>query len=95
MEHFIFNREKNIFTEEGRNLRERMIDLQLLEESMSNLFNRLQKKAIYFNSYTESSVDKRRITPSRFVMVTAGFEWQFRLSYEALSNKVEEASKKG
>ncbi|WP_394530976.1 HEPN domain-containing protein [Priestia aryabhattai] len=91
---FYINREKNIFTEEGRNLRERMIDLQLLEESMSNLFNRLQKKAIYLTHIPESSVDKRRITPSRFVMVTAGFEWQFRLSYEALSNKVEEASKK-
>lgn len=91
---FYINREKNIFTEEGRNLRERMIDLPLLEESMSNLFNRLQKKAIYLTHIPESSIGKRRITPSRFVMVTAGFEWQFRLSYEALSNKVEEASKR-
>jgi len=90
---FYVNREKSNFAEKEETIREKMIDLPLIEGNIGCLFNKLQKKMIYLTHIPENSVDKGRITPSRFVMITAGFEWQFRISYEELSNKSEEASK--
>lgn len=87
------NREKSDFAEEEKTIQEKMIDLPLIEENIGCLFNKIQEKTIYLTHIPENSVDKRRITPSRFVMITAGFEWQFRISYEELSTKSEEASK--
>jgi hypothetical protein len=88
-----FNKEKNTFSEKEKIIKERMIDLPLIEENMGCLFNKLQKETIYLTHIPENSLDGRRITPSRFVMVTAGFEWQFRFSYKELSDKSEKESK--
>ncbi|MGF9772399.1 HEPN domain-containing protein [Priestia aryabhattai] len=92
--HLYVNRETSNFVENEKILKERTIDLSLIEESLGFLFNKLQKNMIYLTHIPENSVDKHTITPSRFVLITAGFEWQFRISYKELSNQAEEEDKK-
>lgn len=80
-------------TEEAKIIQDRLIDLPLIEDNLGQLFEKLAKNTIYITHIPENSIEKNRITPSRFIMATAGFEWQFRSSYNELSNKSEDKYK--
>lgn len=86
---FFINRIINKQIEEKKLIQERLIDLPLIEYNLGNLFEKLLDKKIYLTHIPENSVDKNIITPSRFIMVTAGFEWQFRLIYKELNSETE------
>lgn len=79
--------------EEKKVIQEHLIDLPLLEEHLGQLFQKLADNKIYITHIPESSSDKNVITPSRIIMATAGFEWQFRSTYRELSNETEDKYK--
>lgn len=80
-------------TEEKKVIQEQLIDLPLLEEHLGKLFERLAENKIYITHIPETSFEKNRITPSRIIMATAGFEWQFRSTYKELSRESEDKYK--
>ncbi|MFD2130398.1 HEPN domain-containing protein [Pseudogracilibacillus auburnensis] len=80
-------------TEEKKVLQERLIDFPLLEEHLGQLFEKLAENDIYITHIPETSLDQNIITPSRVIMITAGFEWQFRFTYKELSRVSEDKYK--
>lgn len=72
---------KSEFQEEEKIVRERIIPLPLIEDGLNALFEKFANKEIYLKHIPESYKARSIITPSRFLMVTAGFEWQFRNIY--------------
>ncbi|WP_121641959.1 HEPN domain-containing protein [Bacillus vallismortis] len=65
--------------EDEKIVKERIIDISLIEKSLGRLFEEIMNKQIYLRHIPESSRDQRITTPSRFIMATAGFEWQYDL----------------
>ncbi|MCY7808010.1 hypothetical protein MOB48_10530 [Bacillus spizizenii] len=65
--------------EDEKIVKERIIDISLIEKSLGKLFEVIMNKQIYLRHIPENSRDQRIITPSRFIMATAGFEWQYDL----------------
>lgn len=76
-------------TEENKVIQEQLIDLPLLDGHLKNLFEKLAENKIYITHIPETSYERNRITPSRIIMATAGFEWQFRSTYKELSSESE------
>jgi len=79
------------FQEEEKVVRERIIPLPLIEDGLNTLFEKFANKEIYLKHIPDSFKARSIITPSRFLMVTAGFEWQFRAIY---SEETEENNNK-
>lgn len=86
----VFINKDGIFEESEKIIRNRIIQFPLIEENIGNLFNMLVQNKIYLTHIPENSIDRRRITASRFIMITAGFEWQFKLSFKDESKNSED-----
>ncbi|MEC1394114.1 hypothetical protein D070_02655 [Bacillus velezensis] len=78
--------------ENPKNIRERMIDIELIEGNLGDLFGKILDGKIYMRHVPENSVMKTEITPARFLMATAGFEWQYDLYNSSTPNKVHKYS---
>lgn len=91
---FYPNREEPNFIEKEKTLKKVLIDLPIIEKNIGALFNKIQNNMIYLTHIPENSVEKSTMTPARFVMITAGFEWQFRKSYEELNIESEKEKKR-
>ncbi|MFS0883326.1 hypothetical protein [Metabacillus niabensis] len=74
-------------------VKERLIDIKLLGDQIGELFNKINEDQIYLTHIPENSKEWNIITASRFIMITAGFEWQFRSTYNEKSNENEEKNK--
>lgn len=55
----------------------RIISYPLIEDILHNIMVELALDNIYMLHLPESSKASRMITPERYIMVTAGFEWEF------------------
>lgn len=84
---------KSEYVEEEKVIQERIIDLPLIEENLGELFEKLAETKIYISHIPDNSFDNNRITPSRIIMATAGFEWQFQSTYESLSRESDDKYK--
>lgn len=73
--------------EEEKIIRERIISYSLLGSSFTNLLEKISIKKVYLRHIPENYKSKNTITPARFVMATAGFEWQFEISHKAKSEE--------
>lgn len=71
-------------------VQEQLITLPLLEDKLGILFEKIIQNSIYTSHIPEDSREWNRITPSRFIMITAGFEWQFRSTYNEQNTENEE-----
>ena len=80
--------------EEDRLVRERIISYPLLKSSFTKLLEKISEKTIYVKHIPESSKSTLWITPARFIMATAGFEWQFEFSHKELSKESEKKYEK-
>lgn len=63
-----------------KNVKKRIIDISLIDESLGSLFEKILNKQIYLRHIPESLRDQKVTTLPRFVMAMAGFEWQYLLS---------------
>lgn len=68
--------------ETDKKVRERVIDYSLIKEHLNSLFTNLANEEVYMSHLPETIQDSRLITPARYIMVTAGFEWEFSRSLE-------------
>ncbi|QAT51913.1 hypothetical protein [Bacillus licheniformis] len=59
-------------------IRGKIIDIPLVEGCLGKIFERISEKEIYMRHIPDNS--NIPTTPAHFVMVTAGFEWQYDLS---------------
>lgn len=73
--------------------RERIIDVSLLDHSLEDVFKRLIENTIYLKHIPENSIDRNRITTARFILITAGFEWQFNFNYKTIRDEVSDKNK--
>ncbi|MCK6256814.1 hypothetical protein LCY76_09425 [Fictibacillus sp. KIGAM418] len=69
-------------SEEEKIVRERLIDLPLIEDHIGLLFDQVITNKIYLTHIPKNSKENKVTTPSRFIMVTAGFEWQYRFLHK-------------
>lgn len=73
--------------EEEKTIRERIISYPLLGSSFTKLLEKISIKEVYLRHVPENYRVKNTITPARFVMATAGFEWQFEISHKVKSEE--------
>ncbi|RVT57419.1 HEPN domain-containing protein [Niallia taxi] len=85
-----FNKDR---IEEEKVIQNQLIDLPYLENELGKLFDDLAENKIYLTHIPESHADNNTITPARFILVTAGFEWQFRSTYKELNTESEDKYK--
>lgn len=78
------------YKEDDKVIKEHMIDLTITGEHFGDIFERLFNNDIYLTHIPEDSKDRRKMTPSRFILITAGFEWQFKKNYSVSSNANED-----
>lgn len=78
---FKFIENKDQFKETEKRIKERMIDFDIINSNCSNLFQLLIEDKIYLEHIPYNSKDMNRITPARFILITAAFEWEFRNFY--------------
>ena len=71
------------YSEDIKYKRDRIITIDLLQNSFSQLIELLYSYKLYTQHIPFNSRDYLTITPSRFVLVTAAFEWTFSLVYGA------------
>ncbi|ALC80456.1 hypothetical protein [Bacillus gobiensis] len=81
------NEKKSNITEEKKLIRERLIGLPLIEDNLSSLFQKLADKNIYLSHIPQDSKDQNYITPARFILVTARFEWQFPITFDSYKDE--------
>ena len=67
-------------THESANVR--IIDYTLLNTSLPLLFSNIFDKNVYLKHLPNSVTDSLLVTTARFIMVTAGFEWQYKYFYQ-------------
>lgn len=79
---FFVNIRDNFTKETDKKAQQQIIDYQLIKDHLSSLFVNLANNTIYMSHLPESIQDSRLITPARYIMVTAGFEWEFSRSLE-------------
>lgn len=60
---------------------ERVIPFELIGNAMDHMLQRLADGTLYFLHLPDNSIDERRITPGRSVMLAAAFEWEFSQVY--------------
>ena len=85
-----FNKDR---TEEEKVVQNQIIDFPIIGGNVGGVFEHLAENKIYLTHIPENSKDKNRITSARFIMVTAGFEWQFRSTYKDLNEESEDKNK--
>lgn len=77
----VFPVEEEILKENEKYIRERIIDFDILQENTAELFQLLASDQLYKEHIPQNSKDKNIITPARFILITAAFEWEFRSLY--------------
>ncbi|TCI33824.1 hypothetical protein EVJ29_13115 [Exiguobacterium sp. SH4S7] len=93
-EFFVNLRENPIAAETDKKLARRIIDFPLIKDNLKNLLMAMVNGKIYMSHVPDSNEDSRVITPARYIMVTAGFEWQFSRSLQdKLSKETEDKYK--
>lgn len=75
------NRELDSFVEQDKVIQNRIIDFDLVEDNCADIFQLLSNELVYLEHIPVNSRDSRVITPARFVLITAAFEWEFRHIY--------------
>jgi len=81
---------RNIQTEEKEKesvIRERIIAYPLLSSSFTKLLEKVSMKEVYLRHIPEDFKSNNTIIPARFIMATAGFEWQFEISHKIKSEE--------
>lgn len=58
-----------------------MIKFNRLGNKLSDLFNLIIEKKLYTEHHPENTVDFNRITPARFILAMAAFEWECQQVY--------------
>lgn len=76
------NMRDSFVIETDKKVRERVINYSLIKEHLNNLFTNLANEEVYMSHLPETIQESRLITPARYIMVTAGFEWEFSRSLE-------------
>lgn len=66
---------------------EKVISFDLIGDSLSNILQRLADHTLYFLHLPDNSLDERRITPARSIMLAAAFEWEYSQIYLGGSTK--------
>lgn len=74
-------RNRDSFNESEKVIKNQIINFELIQENYGNLFQLLSDETIYLDHVPYNSRDSKIITPSRFVLITAAFEWEFRHIY--------------
>ncbi|MGM9881363.1 MAG: hypothetical protein ACI31S_00770 [Bacilli bacterium] len=59
----------------------KFIKYEYIKGAMGNIMNDINSKSIYFEHIPDTYESGRRINAGRFVMITAGFEWEFKRNY--------------
>lgn len=77
----VFPEEQEFERESDKLINQRMIDFSILKQHTADLFQLLASGEIYKDHIPQNSKDKNIITPARFILITAAFEWEFRSSY--------------
>lgn len=72
----VFVDEDNFYIENDKTKRDRQIKAIYLEDKILKVIDLIRSKRLYTDHYPESSADMRHITPARFLLVTAAFEWE-------------------
>jgi len=69
---------------------ERTISIELIKEHIENIMNDIASESLYVEHIPKSKHDKHLITPARFILITAAFEYNFNKIYDIpLSSKQE------
>lgn len=68
-------------------IRKRIISYPLLNYSFRSLLEKIAMKKVYLKHIPETHRSSNIITSARFVMATAGFEWQFQISHKDLNEQ--------
>lgn len=77
----LYQTQENNIMEEYPLEKGKFIKYEYLKGSIGKIINDIASKQIYTEHIPESYESGRRIDASRFVMITAGFEWEFRRNY--------------
>lgn len=88
------NVDRDMVKESDDFIRQRIIKFELIEKNWSNIFQALSESKIYLNHIPYNSKDLRIITPARFVLITAAFEWEFRNIYGDIKSNENDKFKK-
>lgn len=82
--------------ETEKNIKKQIIKYQSIENNFQNLLEKLSENKIYLKHIPDTWNDKYKNSnniSARFIMVTAGFEWQFKFSYKEQSKVSDEKFK--
>lgn len=79
---FFVNVRDSYEEETDSKVQERIVDYPLINEHLKNLVMDLIEEEVYLMHLPDSIQDSRFISPAKYIMVTAGFEWEFSRSLE-------------
>lgn len=77
----LYQTQENSIIEEYPLKKGKFIKYEYLKGSIGKIINDIASKQIYIEHIPESYESGRHIDASRFVMITAGFEWEFKRNY--------------
>lgn len=77
----LYQTQEDSITEEYSLKEGKFIKYEYLKGSIGKIVNDIASKQIYLEHIPESYESGRHIDASRFVMITAGFEWEFKRNY--------------
>lgn len=77
----LYQTQENDIIEEYPLKKGKFIKYEYLKGSIGKIINDIALKKIYIEHIPESYESGRHINASRFVMITAGFEWEFNRNY--------------
>lgn len=79
---FFVNQYTSTSQETKDNVKSRIIEYSLVKDSLPVLLNNLAEEKIYLKHIPINYNDSKNVTSARYIMVTAGFEWQFQSLHE-------------
>lgn len=86
----LYQTQENSIIEEDPLKKEKFIKYEYLKGNIGKIITDIASKQIYIEHIPESYELGRHIDASRFVMITAGFEWEFKRNYP---NGIEKSTK--
>jgi hypothetical protein len=82
--------EKDTYIESEKTIRDKVIDFELLQNNLGEIFQAFSDGSVYLDHIPYNSRDKNKISPARFILVMAAFEWEFRNIYGDIKTKENE-----
>ena len=73
--------EANFYNEEEKVVQQRMIKEPYIRDKFVELFELVRGQRLYMQHIPQNTADMRHVTPARFLMVTAAFEWEVQEVY--------------